>query len=121
MKKLIFSCLLVLLPVSFINAQTAKPKNEARGAWIATVINLDWPSSTSVPVSFQKNELTNRLRQLKKAGINLVYFQVRSEGDAMYESEIEPWSAYLTGSEGTAPSPLWDPLAYTKSRSRKCS
>ncbi len=112
MKKLIFSCLLVLLPVSFINAQTAKPKNEARGAWIATVINLDWPSSTSVPVSFQKNELTNRLRQLKKAGINLVYFQVRSEGDAMYESEIEPWSAYLTGSEGTAPSPLWDPLAY---------
>ena len=52
------------------------------------------------------------LDRLQASGINAVLFQVRSEGDAMYPSEIEPWSYWLTGSQGTAPDPVWDPLEF---------
>lgn len=86
------------------------PKYEFRGAWIATVTRLDWPS-TSDPAA-QRSELIAMLDELKEAGINAVMFQVRTEGDAMYESDLEPWSYWLTGEQGTAPDPLYDPLEF---------
>ena len=99
---------LSLLAAHLAFAQT--PKRELRGAWIATVSRIDWPSSNS-PAA-QKVELTGMLDKLKSAGINSVYLQVRDECDALYQSDIEPWSSWLTGTQGKAPSPLYDPLAF---------
>jgi uncharacterized lipoprotein YddW (UPF0748 family) len=99
-----------LLPCS-LGGQTA-PKHELRGAWIATFANIDWPSANTLPVAAQQAELLQLLDQLRSAGFNAVYFQVRSQCDAMYESQLEPWSADLTGRQGRAPSPAYDPLAF---------
>ncbi|MBK9490698.1 MAG: family 10 glycosylhydrolase [Haliscomenobacter sp.] len=89
----------------------AAPKQEFRGAWISTVINLDWPIRGASP-SQQQAELLRIFEDLKKAGINAIFFQLRSESDAFYQSSLEPWSYYLTGKQGQSPSPFWDPLEF---------
>ena len=88
------------------------PKREFRGAWIATVVNLDWPTSNTADPSVQRGQLTTILDGLKLAGINAVMFQVRSECDAMYALSFEPWSYWLTGQQGKAPSSPFDPLQF---------
>lgn len=88
------------------------PKRDLRGAWVSTVSNIDWPSSRTLTTAQQQAELINILDTLAKTGINTVFLQVRPESDALYISSIEPWSYWLTNSQGTAPSPLWDPLAF---------
>ena len=93
------------------------PKREFRGAWIATVVNLDWPYSGST--SGQKQELISLLNELKDIGINAVIFQIRPESDALYDSEYEPWSYWLTGSQGTPPDPYYDPLEFAIEEARK--
>ncbi len=93
-------------------AAQSSPKKEFRGAWIATVINLDWPSTPGLPSGTQQAELITLLNSLKDAGINAVIFQVRSESDAMYNSPIDPWSYWLTGQQGQPPSPYYDPLEF---------
>lgn len=90
----------------------AQPKQEFRGVWIATVTNLDWPSSRTASPASQQADLVAHLDQLKAAGVNAILFQVRTEADALYASTIEPWSYYLTGTEGQAPNPFWDPLEF---------
>ena len=100
---------LAMLLGGYAHAQdTPAPKHEFRGAWIATYAKLDWPRSISE--IHQKNQMTNLLDYLEKAGINAVFFQVRSLGDAMYASRYEPWSHYLTGDQ--ARSPTYDPLKF---------
>ena len=115
--------LLCILFTAFFKISYAQeyevPKREFRGAWMATVINLDWPQSGNLPPSFQKEELINKLNTLDAAGINIVFFQIRTEGDALYDSDIEPWSKYLTGEEGTAPDPYWDPLEFAITEAHK--
>ena len=112
--------LISLLSLSGIKAQTTQPpKKEFRATWMATVINLDWPASGDIPVRFQKQSLLDRLDALKAAGINTLYFQIRTEGDALYDSDIEPWSKYLTGEEGVAPDPYWDPLEFVIEEAHK--
>lgn len=118
MKKLFFTLLLLSLSMMGF-AQEVAPKKEFRGAWMATVINLDWPQSGNLPPSYQKTELINKLNSLKAAGINIVYFQIRTEGDALYDSPHEPWSKYLTGEEGKAPNPYWDPLTFVIEEAHK--
>jgi uncharacterized lipoprotein YddW (UPF0748 family) len=88
------------------------PKRDLRGAWVSTVSNIDWPSSRTLTTAQQQAELVNILNTLAATGINTVYLQVRPEADALYASGIEPWSYWLTNAQGTAPSPLWDPLAF---------
>jgi uncharacterized lipoprotein YddW (UPF0748 family) len=90
----------------------APPKHEFRGAWIATAYNLDWPPSPTASPSTQKADLRRMLDSLKAVGINAVVFQVRSEGDAMYASDREPWAYELTGEQGRAPDPFYDPLQF---------
>ena len=90
----------------------AYPKHDLRGAWVATVSNIDWPSSRTLTTSQQQAGLTKILDTLASVGINTVYLQVRPECDALYQSSIEPWSYWLTNSQGTAPNPLWDPLQF---------
>ena len=85
---------------------------EARGVWVATVGNMDWPSRPGLPVAVQQDELRAILDYVKQMRMNLVIFQVRPMGDALYASAHEPWSEFLTGTMGRAPEPFYDPLAF---------
>jgi len=87
------------------------PARELRGAWLATVANIDWPSKPGLPVAQQKAELISLLDRAAQLHLNAVFFQVRSVCDAVYASPLEPWSEYLTGVQGRMPSPFYDPLA----------
>ncbi|HEU5147611.1 MAG TPA: family 10 glycosylhydrolase, partial [Chryseosolibacter sp.] len=83
-----------------VYAQKA-PKREVRAAWIATYANIDWPKSRTEPVVLKRAALSSILDHHEATGINTIYFQIRSQCDAMYASTIEPWSADLTGKQGT--------------------
>lgn len=118
MKNLI--TLFFVLLISFnLSSQSNLPKREFRAAWIATVTNLDWPSSSSLSTAAQKQELINLLDELQRDGINVVIFQVRTECDAFYSSPFDPWSYWLTGSQGTAPFPYYDPLEFAVDEAHK--
>ena len=96
-----------------------KVQREFRGAWVATVGNSDWPSKPGLPVTEQKAELIAILNRAVQMRLNVVVFQVRPGCDALYASKIEPWSEYLTGTMGKAPSPFWDPLAFAVEEAHK--
>jgi len=85
------------------------PKREFRGVWIPTVGNTRFQNMT--PQAIQQ-EWDAMLDTFQRAGINAVIFQVRPEADAFYLSKLEPWSRFLTGEQGKAPNPMWDPLAF---------
>ena len=115
--EIVFRALLVVAGLSWIlvssgTATAQQPKYEMRGAWVTTVYNLDWPLSRFDPPAAQQQDLAALFDALQETGINAVFFQVRSEADAMYASPFEPWSRFLTGTQGRAPSPFWDPLEY---------
>ncbi|HEX2190532.1 MAG TPA: family 10 glycosylhydrolase [Longimicrobiaceae bacterium] len=86
-------------------------QREFRGVWVASVSNIDWPSRPGLPVAQQQEELVAVLDRAKALGLNAVILQVRPAADALYASELEPWSEYLTGEQGRAPEPFYDPLA----------
>jgi len=88
------------------------PKQEFRGAWVATVVNLDWPSSNRQETGEQKADAIALLDSLKAIGINAVILQVRAESDAFFASSYDPWSFWLTGEQGRAPDPFYDPLSF---------
>lgn len=106
MKRFILSVLAVCLTWGICTA--ANPKREFRGAWIQAVNH----QFEGMPTADLKSELIYELESLSSAGINAILFQVRVEGDALYKSKIEPWSAYLTGVQGQAPDEDWDPLQF---------
>ncbi|XP_052773976.1 glycosyl hydrolase YngK-like [Mya arenaria] len=88
------------------------PAREFRGVWVATVANIDWPTSKYHTTAQQKQELDAIIEEVRQRHFNAIVFQIRSTGDAMYNSSLEPWSYYLTGHQGQAPSPYYDPLEY---------
>ena len=94
------------------NQTPPQPRQEFRGAWVATVGNSVWPSKPGLPVSEQKSELLAILDQAKRLKLNTIIFQVRPACDALYASKLEPWSEYLTGRMGQPPAPFYDPLAF---------
>ncbi|HON08886.1 MAG TPA: family 10 glycosylhydrolase, partial [Verrucomicrobiota bacterium] len=96
-----------------------QPQREFRGVWIATVGNIDWPSKPGLPVEQQKSELINILNKAIDLKLNVVIFQVRTSCDAFYNSNIEPWSEFLTGQMGQAPKPFYDPLAFAVEEAHK--
>lgn len=83
---------------------------EFRGAWVASVNNIDWPSRRALTPAQQQAELIAILERCRQLKLNVVILQVRPACDALYESKLEPWSEYLTGRQGQAPG--WDPLAF---------
>ena len=103
MKKLFF-----LLSVVLSLTASAQMKREMRGAWIQCV------NGQFLGMGTQKMQqtLSYQLDELQKDGVNVIIFQVRPECDALYESRLEPWSRFLTGQQGKAPSPYWDPLQW---------
>jgi uncharacterized lipoprotein YddW (UPF0748 family) len=98
-------------PAPLVDAAPEIPR-EFRGVWVATVANIDWPSKPTLSVREQQQELLALLDRARELHLNAVVFQVRPSADALYKSAIEPWSEYLTGEQGRAPSPLWDPLEF---------
>jgi uncharacterized lipoprotein YddW (UPF0748 family) len=94
-------------------------EREFRGLWVATVNNLDWPSQRNLTTREQQAELTVILDRAVKLRLNVVVLQVRPCCDAMYKSEIEPWSEYLTGQMGNPPKPYYDPLAFAVEEAHK--
>ena len=85
---------------------------EFRAAWVATVANIDWPSAPGLTPEQQRREAVAMLGQAQATGLNALILQVRPAGDALYPSTLEPWSEFLTGAQGRAPEPVWDPLAF---------
>jgi uncharacterized lipoprotein YddW (UPF0748 family) len=83
---------------------------EFRGLWVATVANIDWPSSAGLPAAQQQEELLSILDRAAAAGFNAIVFHVRPAADAVYSSGLEPWGRMLTGIQGGDPG--WDPLAF---------
>ena len=94
------------------SADLPTPRREFRAAWIATVANIDWPSQPGLPPERQRAELTTLLDRARATGLNAVVLQIRPCADALYDSPLEPWSEYLTGTMGKAPDPPYDPLAF---------
>lgn len=101
--------------------QSSHPEiqREFRAAWVATVDNINWPSSPGLPVTVQKEEALKILDLLADNNFNAVIFQVRPQADALYKSELEPWSYYLTGEQGEPPFPYYDPLEFWIEESHK--
>ncbi len=95
------------------------PKREFRGIWIATVANIDWPSSPGLPVSKQQAELIKILDEHQRNGINAIMLQVRPASDAFYAKGQEPWSRFLNGRQGQSPSPFYDPLEFAINEAHK--
>ena len=107
-KHLIMSLVALMLLNMSVMSQNTNPKREFRGAWIQA-INGQFKGKSTAEV---QRMLTQQLNALQEAGINAIIFQVRPEADALYASSIEPWSRYLTGTQGQAPNPYWDPMAW---------
>jgi uncharacterized lipoprotein YddW (UPF0748 family) len=101
-----------LLPLFAADPAPPAVPREFRAAWVATVGNIDWPSRKGLPTDRQKDELLAILDTAKDLRLNAIVFQVRPMADAMYASELEPWSEFLTGAIGQAPEPFYDPLAF---------
>jgi len=94
------------------SGRTPSAEREFRAAWVATVANVNWPSKPGLPVDQQKREAIELLDLLYNNNYNAVIFQVRPQCDALYKSDLEPWSYYLTGKQGKAPDPYYDPLEF---------
>jgi uncharacterized lipoprotein YddW (UPF0748 family) len=109
--------LFILLNCFLLSGSKAQVNNksliyEFRGVWVATVINLDWPSSKGMNVDSQKAEFIKLADMHQKNGMNALIVQVRPSADAFYNSTYELWSEYLTGVQGLAPRPYYDPLVF---------
>src|SRR6185436_17717396 len=99
-------------------APPAVPR-EFRGAWVATVGNIDWPSKPGLTTDQQKSELLAILNRAAELRLNAIILQVRPGCDALYASSFEPWSEYLTGTMGQPPKPYYDPLAFAVEEAHK--
>lgn len=118
MHKLLITSLLLFSLLSGATAQDS-PKWELRAAWIATVEYIDWPAKPGLSTQEQQESYVTLLDQLEAAGMNAVIVQVRPTADTFYPSSYEPWSTYLTGKQGQAPQPYYNPLAFMIEEAKK--
>ena len=129
MKRFDFSMKLIVLAVCAVIAVNLfyTPKTdivsaedtEMRGIWVASVGNLDYPQSPTADAWQLRVQMDEVLDNCQDMGFNTVFLQVRPSGDALYKSDIFPWSRYLTGTQGTAPSDGFDPLEYAVNEAHK--
>ncbi len=111
MKKLTSGLLCMALGMTTIAVQEVygADSTDMRAVWVSTVYSADYPSVTN-DAQAQKNEFVKKLEQAQALGLNTVVVQVRPKGDAFYESELNPWSAVLTGTQGVDPG--YDPMTF---------
>jgi len=98
---------------------SAQPKYEFRGVWVATVDNIDWPSEKYLSTDSQKIEFIKLLEMHQRNGMNAIIAQIRPATDAFYPSQYEPWSEWLTGTQGKPPVPYYDPLEFMITETHK--
>ncbi len=111
---------LSILWILSVNLMAAKyPKREMRAVWIATIANIDWPSSSNLTTEQQQQEFIELLDLCKVYNMNTVVFQIRPASDAFYASDFEPWSQWLTGKQGKRPEPFYDPLEFAATECHK--
>lgn len=108
----VFICAAILNCCLTVQVNAQVKKREFRAVWVATVANIDWPSRPGLSSADQQAEVIQILDRHKENGMNAIILQVRPVADALYDSSLEPWSAYLTGEQGKAPVPFYDPLKY---------
>lgn len=113
------SLILCAFCASHLVAQTTAPKRELRGVWIASVSNIDFPVRSSDSPDKQRSDFIGILESHRSMGINAVFVQIRPAADALYANSLEPWSVWLTGTQGRAPEPLWDPLQFMVEEAHK--
>lgn len=111
-----FICYIIGLIIISAVMTAGNPKREFRGAWLHVIGQSQWQNKTTEQA---KAYIRDQFDRLQQAGCNAVIFQVRPTADAVYKSELEPWSAWLTGKRGKAPSPLWDPMEYAVEEAHK--
>ncbi|MEO5500813.1 MAG: family 10 glycosylhydrolase [Ginsengibacter sp.] len=111
--------LLFVTILFFTTFLIAQPKYEFRGVWVATVENIDFPSTKTLSTEAQKAEFISLLDMHKRNGMNAVVVQIRPVADAFYPSQLEPWSEYLTGKQGKPPVPYYDPLEFMITETHK--
>lgn len=116
MKRLFAFCALLFIYPA-VKAQI--PREEFRGVWVATVSNIDYPSSPTTNSETQKREFIKLLDMHQRNGMNAVVVQVRPATDAFYPSPLEPWSQWLTGRQGQPPIPFYDPLEFMIAETHK--
>ena len=117
LRLLLFSAFLGVLASCTVYTSQHRPsanphtpiKREFRAAWLPTIYRGEYAKLSRDEA---RQLLSNRLALLQRMGCNAVFFQVRAEGDAFYQSSLEPWSRYLTGTQGVAPAEPWDPLGF---------
>ncbi|HEY0470275.1 MAG TPA: family 10 glycosylhydrolase [Kribbella sp.] len=93
------------------------PLRQFRASWVASVVNIDWPSKTGLTAAQQQAELVGWLDDAVRQHHNAVVLQVRPTADAFWPSTVEPWSQYLTGKQGVDPG--YDPLAFAVAEAHK--
>ena len=103
-----------MIPFAFLIscAVSKAPKEEFRGVWVATVANIDWPKHPSDDVEKKKKDFIDILDFYEKLNFNAAIVQVRTAGDALYPTQLAPWSKYLTGEQGKAPEGFEEPLQW---------
>ncbi|GAB3826493.1 family 10 glycosylhydrolase [Hymenobacter jeollabukensis] len=113
-----------LLGAAGAQAQTTTstpPKQEMRAVWVAHVFNLDWPRLKTLTPTQQRADFISLLDRHKANGINAVVVQVRASADAIYPSTLEPWSEWMSGTQGVGPQPAYDPLQFMIQEAHKRS
>ena len=109
MKKVIF-CLTLLFLLLGLPVQAKQP--EMRGVWVSSVYNLDYPSQKGLSAAQLRQEADAIIANAKSWGLNAIFLQVRPSGDALYRSDLVPWSGVVSGVQGQAPEGQFDPLGY---------
>ncbi len=117
--KFFFRSFIFIIGCYFPFTSAAQAKPEFRGVWVATVDNIDWPSRGNYNADSQKVEFIRLLNLHQRNGINALIVQVRPVTDAFYPSQYEPWSQFLTGTQGQPPVPYYDPLEFMVAETHK--
>ncbi|HEX8280540.1 MAG TPA: family 10 glycosylhydrolase, partial [Chthoniobacterales bacterium] len=104
------SAVIALALLASLSGIAAAAEREFRAAWVATVHNIDWPSAPGLPAATQKAQLRAILDRAAELKLNAILLQVRPASDALYESTREPWSRFLSGTQGVSPG--YDPLEF---------
>ena len=106
---------------SFVGCSSAEAAGgqEVRACWVCSVGNMDFPSDMGLSAEKLSQEIDTIVKNCKDTGLNTIFFQVRPNGDALYNSEVFPWSVYLSGKQGVAPDRNFDPLEYFVQQAHK--
>ncbi len=119
MKKYFSTFVYIFFCFEIFAQSTAVVNGEMRGVWVTTAKMIDYPSQRGLTTEELKEEFLATINMHKENGMNTIFFQVRPAADAFFPSEYEPWSEWLTGVQGKAPAPYFDPLEFMIAETHK--